>query len=140
MLTAYTLPVLSDFDHTRLRLLLRALASGTPRRRESAERLRRKIERAVVVPPSSVTPDVVTLYSVVRFRELAARDEHTLRLVFPGETREHEDNVSVLAPVGIALLGERTGTTVSCETPQGDVRLRILRVVYQPEAAGAYYV
>jgi regulator of nucleoside diphosphate kinase len=135
-----TLPVLGDYDYRRLKLLLKALRLSRGRHQGSAETLRAKLERAVVVPTTEVPADVVTLYSTVRYRNLTSRNEHSLTIVFPGETRDRDDCVSVLAPVGLALLGERLSATVECATPEGKARLRVMKVLYQPEAAGAYYV
>lgn len=135
-----SLPIVGGYDYRRLKLLESALRESTARDRHPAEALRAKLERAEVVHPREIPPDVVTLYSRVRFRNLSTGEEHTWVLVFPGETRDREDCVSVLAPVGIALLGERTGTTVGCTTPEGKSMLRILAVEYQPEAVGAYNV
>lgn len=140
MYSTYTLPVLGDYDYHRLRLLCRALRLSDSRHRRSAEELRKKLERAVVVPSREVPGDVVTLYSTVRFRKNRSREQHSLTLVFPGETRDRENCVSVLAPVGVALLGERPGGSVECPTPEGPSTLRILELVYQPEATGAYNV
>ena len=140
MYTKYTVPVLGDYDYRRLHLLCKALLLSDSRHRQSGEALRRKLDRALVVPAREVPPDVVTLYSTVKFRTERTREKHCLTIVFPGETRDREDSISVLAPIGLALLGERPGGAVECAAPEGTSTLRIQEIVYQPEATGAYHV
>ena len=129
--------LLGDYDCRRLMLLLRSL-QGAGRAAASATRLRRKLENATVVPASAVPDDVVTLRSRVHVSNLAEGSARTLTLAFPGEARNAEDAISVLAPIGMALLGERSGKVVECVTPEGRIELQIDRVVYQPEAAGDF--
>lgn len=129
--------LLGDYDFHRLRLLLSSLRSST-QSIGTATRLRRKLENATVVPASAVPEDVVTLRSRVHVSNLSSGNRQTLTLAFPGEARNADDAVSVLAPIGMALLGERSGRVVECVTPEGRVELQIDRVVYQPEAAGDF--
>lgn len=129
--------LLGDYDCRRLKLLLSSLRSsgqgvGT------ATRLRRKLDSATVVPASAVPDDVVTLRSRVHVSNLSTGSARTLTLAFPGEAHRTDDAVSVLAPIGMALLGERSGKVVECVTPEGRIELQIDRVVYQPEAAGDF--
>lgn len=91
---------------------------------------------SVVVRPSDVPPSVVTLNSRVRIRTLGTDAERVLTLV-TGQSDLRQGRVSVLTPVGSALLGRREGDVVACDAPAGRVRFRIEAVLYQPEAAGA---
>jgi regulator of nucleoside diphosphate kinase len=140
MLATSTLPILGEYDYRRLRLLLRAQRYSATTDRAPAEALKLKLEQAVVVPQNQVPSDIVTLFSTVRFAKDGTGEEHTVTIVFPGESRFREDCVSALAPVGLSLLGRRLGTSVDCTTPEGEVRLLPRELVFQPESAGAYYV
>lgn len=91
---------------------------------------------AAVVRSEDVPPTVVTLNSRVRVRTVGTDAEREFTLVVPGHSDLRKGRISVLTPVGAALLGRREGDTVECDVPAGRLRLRIEAVLYQPEAAG----
>ncbi len=71
-------------------------------------------------------------------RDLATDEVERVRVVFPGAAAPAKGAVSVLAPLGLALLGTRAGDEVSWEVPGGRRQLRVENVTYQPEAAGRF--
>jgi regulator of nucleoside diphosphate kinase len=104
--------------------------------REDLVLLGEELDRAVEVEPSAVPPDVVTLNSTVRVTDLendGVAMDYTI--VMPGEANYETGKISVLAPLGTALLGYRVGDEIEWEVPRGVRRLRIDAVLYQPEAA-----
>ncbi len=108
-------------------------------RRESAERraLRAELHNAQVVEPSEIPPDVVTMNSDVQFEDVDTGDRLQARLVYPAEADVERGRISVLAPVGAALLGLAVGGDIRWPLPAGGARhLRVVAVTYQPEAAG----
>lgn len=100
--------------------------------------LEREIDLAVVVQSSEVPPDTVTMNSTVQLVDLRTSEEMMLTLVYPDNANIVEGRVSVLAPVGLAILGCREGETVEWEVPDGIRSLKVDRVIFQPEAAGEY--
>lgn len=118
--------------------LFRLITSRQPANQDvkSLVDLKGELERAVVVRPEEVPPSVVTIGSRVRLRDLdsGALGEYTL--VLPGSADIRQGNVSVLAPVGTALLGQQEGDVVEWVVPVGRKRFRIEAVLYQPEAEG----
>jgi regulator of nucleoside diphosphate kinase len=82
--------------------------------------------------------DVVTMNSRVRIKDLNSGEEMTLTLVFPAEANFDQGRVSIMAPIGTALIGCRAGDTVEWEVPSGTRKFKIEAVIYQPEAAGDY--
>lgn len=129
--------VVTDTDTDRLSRLLDALPE---KQRRAALALENELERARVVPSREVPVDVVTMNSRVVFEEITTGLRSKVRLVYPHELREEVDGdtaISVLAPVGSALLGLRVGQTIDWRMPSGRLRrYQIVDVVYQPEAAG----
>jgi len=97
--------------------------------------LKEELQRAKIVAPTEVTPDVVTMHSTVRVRDQDG-EESEVTLVFPEEADPVEGRVSVVAPMGVAMLGYKAGDKVKFRTPGGERQIEILEVVYQPEAAG----
>lgn len=100
--------------------------------------LERELERAIVVRPTEVPQTIVTMNSEVEVLDLDTGERRCLTLVFPSMAAIESGRVSVLAPLGTALLGSRQGAEVTWQTPRGPRRLRVEDVVYQPEAAGRF--
>ena len=98
--------------------------------------LRRELDHGTIVPALEVAKGTVTMRSRVRVRDLRARERETFTLVYPEEADIDEGKVSVLAPLGMALLGARVGEVVEVKAPGGVRRFRVEEILYQPEAAG----
>ncbi len=94
-----------------------------------------ELERAAAVDSAEIPPDVITMRSRVRLAFGDDEDEE-YTLVYPEEADMSENRISVLSPVGTAILGYRAGDVVSWDVPDGSIAIRINSVVYQPEAAG----
>ncbi len=102
------------------------------------ERLEEELDRAKIVDPQEIPSDVITMNSVVRIKNMDTGEEKTLILVFPGKANATANAVSILAPIGTALIGYREGANIEWEVPAGTKRLQIVEVVYQPERLGNY--
>lgn len=129
--------ILTSRDLDRLETLLDALpAAAFPGKNE----LRAELDRAEVVEPQDVPPDVVTMNSTVRFA-LGSGEEFSLTLVFPKDMDGSVDRISILAPVGSALLGLSAGEHIEWPRPGGRHAEGAARgsVVYQPERAGEFH-
>jgi len=103
--------------------------------REDLLLLAEEIERAVEIEPDDVPADVVTLNSTARVTDLESGASMDYTIVMPGEANYEAGKISVLAPLGTALLGYRVGDEIEWEVPRGVRRLRIDAVLFQPEAA-----
>ena len=130
----------TDFDMERLRQLLTGTRAWNQKDRAYMEDLEAELDRAVIVSPKDVPPDVVTMNSQLKVRDLASGEKMTFRLVFPSDADFEKGKVSILAPIGTALIGYRAGDTVQWHVPSGVRRLKIEEVLYQPEAAGDYHL
>lgn len=120
--------VIKESDARKLRGLLGARGSAPGRDLEHLQDLKSELERALVVESEQVPAEVITMDSRVRVVDLetGARSEYVL--VFPAEADLSAKRISVLAPLGTALLGCREGDEVEWETPGGPRRLRIEQV------------
>ncbi len=129
--------VVTRQDMERLRALIDGVASE--RNREAAEALESELAHARLVEPDQIPHDVVTMNSQVRFVDENTGVERQITLVYPRDAAPEQGKVSVLAPVGAALIGLRTGDTIDWPLPGGRAkRLRIVEVMWQPEAAGRH--
>lgn len=127
---------MSSLDFQRLE---RLLESDAVQRLPGIDALGAEIDRANVVKPQEVPPDVVTMNSTIRFRDDSNGQEFELTLVYPQDAGQPH-TISVLAPVGSALLGLSVGQSIAWQVPGGrELDLRVLAVVNQPEAMGEYH-
>ena len=115
------------------------LIAGRRGSRTDADHLKEledELERAEVLGShQSVPADVITMSSEVRLMDVDSGDIKHYKLVFPSEAKT-ENALSVLAPIGTAILGYRVGDLIEWRVPKGVRRLRVLEVLFQPEAAG----
>ncbi len=120
---------------TDLDRLDRLLDSVSPLHTPGLDALRRELDRAEVVESHEIPPNVITMNSTVRFLDETSGKEFELTLVYPDDTLMTHGTVSVLAPVGSALLGLSVGQSIEWPLPGGrKMTLRVLEVTYQPEA------
>lgn len=123
-----------------LRLTAITETYGFGRTRDAVDALEGELLRARMVASDEVPHDVVTMNSRVRYRDESTGREREIVLSYP-ESVPGEARVSVLSPVGVALLGLRVGEAIDWLMPDGQVhQLRVLEVIYQPEAAGDYHL
>ncbi|WP_246149942.1 nucleoside diphosphate kinase regulator [Arenimonas fontis] len=124
----------SSRDLARLEQLLE---SPELRRHPAAQALTGELNRATVLPPEEMPADVVTMNSQVTCVDESTGERHAITLVFPRDADAATGKVSVLAPVGSALLGLSVGQGIDWPGPNGRVlKLRVESIQYQPEAAG----
>jgi regulator of nucleoside diphosphate kinase len=101
------------------------------------DELRREIDRARVVEPTRVSPNVVTMHSKVQFQD-QARDSHEVyTIVYPDEADLRAGKLSVLSPMGTALLGAREGDVVRVLGSEGPRAIKVQSILYQPESAAS---
>ena len=98
--------------------------------------LKQELTQAKVMEPADIPADVVTMNSTVQIRNVDAKRSQKVTVVYPQDADIDEDKISVLAPLGTALLGYRAGDEVQWEVPAGLRTFRIEKILYQPEAAG----
>jgi regulator of nucleoside diphosphate kinase len=103
--------------------------------------LHHELDRATIVEdPRQMPPNVVTMRSRVRLRDDRNGRAEEYTLVYPEESEPMERRISVLAPLGAAMLGHRAGDSFAVELPAGTVRYSVEHLAYQPEAAGHYHL
>jgi len=129
--------LLTTEDFARLEQLVETYADQ--RDLDAIPALEEELGRAEVVDPTHIPPDVVTMNSRVRFIDEQTGEEREVMLVYPADADFTQHRVSILAPLGSALLGLRTGQAIDWPVPSGEVkRFRVLAVTHQPESVGDY--
>jgi regulator of nucleoside diphosphate kinase len=130
--------VVTEFDQSRLRSLLEGVRRWHARDRSHVDDLEAELDRADVVLPIDVPFDVVTMNSEVAVRDMDSNEEMIFAVVFPSDADVNRRKISILAPIGTAVLGSRVGDMIDWRVPGRSRRLKIERVLFQPEAAGQF--
>ena len=126
--------ILSSLDLDRIEALLAAIPSSAF---AGKAELQAELDRADVLPPEQMPPNVVTMNSTVQFSIVETGKELRLTLVYPRDLDGSADKVSIFAPVGSALLGLSVGDELAWPGPGGKATtVRVTEVIYQPERAG----
>jgi len=128
---------ITQADYGRLRRIIDSSRDLRSMDAEHLDALEQELDSAIIAGSAQVPPELVTMNSRVRVLDLSDGRELVYQITFPGEGDLVRSQISVLAPIGMALLGRATGEIVEWEVPSGMRRLLILEVEYQPEAARA---
>jgi regulator of nucleoside diphosphate kinase len=135
-LNEYTELVMSSVDIDRIRTAMVSGLSSGP-----LTLLQEEIGRAQVLPQTAIPPDIVTMNSRVKILDASSGQIKELTLVYPKDANPDAGRVSVLAPIGSALLGLRIGQTIDWPLPGGRIkRITPVELCYQPESAGDFHL
>lgn len=129
---------ITEPDYHRLSSLIEKTLEGNGVDKQYLKKLEAELDRAEIVEPKNIPADVITMRSKVRLKDLVSGETNVYSLVFPTEADFTEGKISVLAPIGTAILGYKQGDTIEWPVPSGLRRLKVDEVLYQPEAAGDY--
>ncbi len=128
--------IITSYDHERLESLFISDFARAFSDKPYLQSLRRELDNATIVDREDVPSDVVTMNSTVRLREMLSGDVATYTLVYPHDADIAKGKLSVLAPIGTAILGYRVGDQIRWPVPSGTVRFQIEELVFQPERDG----
>ncbi|ALC15831.1 GreA/GreB family elongation factor [Desulfuromonas soudanensis] len=131
---------ITEPDFVKLEDLLDGMKRTRFRDRDDLTSLEEELDKCKVVAQREVPPDVVTINSRVRFRDMDTDQEMIVTLVFPSNANFSEGRISVTSQIGTALLGYAVGDIIEWEVRAGTKTIRIEEIIYQPEAAGDYHL
>ncbi|MNJ93390.1 Regulator of nucleoside diphosphate kinase [compost metagenome] len=124
---------ITDQDFHRLSALVEQIEGAT------ATALDEELSRANVIAQKEIPPDIVTMNSRLKFVDEVSGQESEMTLVYPQEANLAEGRISILAPVGVALLGLKAGQSIDWQLPSGGKkRIKVQQIVFQPEAEGKW--
>jgi len=125
--------IISREDHERLENLFLSGFASAFSDQPYLQALRAELNLAQIVEPDEMLPDVVTMNSTVQLRPIRSKEVETYTLVYPKDANIAEDKLSVLAPIGTAILGNRVGDSVQWQVPSGLIQFKIEKLLFQPE-------
>jgi regulator of nucleoside diphosphate kinase len=130
---------LTEQDYNRLKQLWVELTRRSRGMQAGVETLEEILDLARVVGPERMPESVVTMNSRVLFEDVRTGEDDTVTIVYPADADPSSGKISVLSPVGAALLGEAEGREIELPLPHGQMRrIRIMNVLYQPETQGEF--
>jgi regulator of nucleoside diphosphate kinase len=129
---------ITEPDYRRLTGLIEITRDRNGVDGEYLNTLEAELERAEVVDPKRIPANVITMRSKVRLKDLVSGEAKIYSLVFPTEANVSDGKISVLAPIGTAILGYKLGDSIEWPVPSGVRKLKVDEILYQPEAAGEY--
>lgn len=113
---------ISDAD--RLRNIAEAASAKFP---QVSDFLAQEIDRAEILPDVRLRPDLVSMNSEVTFRDDVTGQERTVTLVYPQSANVDAGKISILTPIGAALIGLSVGQTIEFQTPNGQRAITVLK-------------
>ena len=129
---------ITELDYVRLCKLINSVRDKKFIEFKNIEVLASEIKRAEKVDSKKITSEFVTMNSMIEVADLDSNKLMILKLVYPNDADFKKGNISILSPLGIALLGYRAKDTIAFEVPKGVKKIRIIKILYQPEANGEY--
>jgi regulator of nucleoside diphosphate kinase len=129
---------ITESDMEKLQDFLLAPTTAGGRDKDHLRELAEELNRAEVVPSKNIPGDVITMNSRMCLSDLDSGEKRVYTLVFPDKADAQQNKISILAPIGTALIGFRVGDVITWKVPKGVRRLRVEEVLYQPEASGHY--
>ena len=131
---------ITDFDLKRLREMISTWRRSDFSRRNDLQELEEELNRGLLVEPHTVSGDVITMNSTACLIDLDTGEELVYTLVFPMDADIQQNKISILAPIGTAMLGFGVGDTFEWKVPDGVRRLKVKELLYQPEASGHFHL
>mgnify|MGYP000859444012 CR=1 FL=1 len=129
---------ITELDKVRLQKLISNALEYNLCKKDYLKRLDQELQRALVVSSKDIPNDIITMNSSVALVDMETNEEMIYTLVFPDDADLLENKISILAPIGTAILGYRVGDIVEWPVPDGIIKLKVDRIVFQPEATGNY--
>lgn len=132
--------IITRTDRQRLEHLLASAFTHAIEIRPHLEALRSALQNAEIIGSEEIPDSVITMNSTIGLYDIDYDVTDTYTLVFPQEADILENKVSVLSPMGTAILGYRVGDVVTWRNSSGTRKLRLMELVYQPEREGAMHL
>ncbi len=126
---------ITDNDMKRLKELIMEADNGN---KKYLRELKDELDKGEVVDSRDIPNNIITMNSKVRLSDINTQKEMICWLVFPDDSNADQGKISILAPIGTALLGYKVGDIIEWKVPAGLTKLKVEEILYQPEAAGDY--
>ncbi len=131
---------ITDNDMKRLKELIMVAREFGNEGEKHLKELEDELARGKVVKSQDIPDNIITMNSKIHLLDLDTQEEMIYRLVFPDNADAAEGKISILAPIGTAMLGYKTGDIIEWKVPGGITKLEVKEILYQPESEGDYHL
>ena len=131
---------LTKNDYTRIYKAITDAKNSKTINSNEAEKLLSELSKAEIVPSEKIDKDVVTMNSEVKLFFENTQKEQSFKIVYPQDANLKENKISIFSPIATALIGYKIGDEIEWIVPGGMTKIKIVDLIYQPEAAGDFYL
>ena len=129
---------LTKNDYTRIYKAITDAKNSKTINSNEAEKLLSELSKAEIVPSEKIDKDVVTMNSEVKLFFENTQKEQSFKIVYPQDANLKENKISIFSPIATALIGYKIGDEIEWIVPGGMTKIKIIDLIYQPEAAGDF--
>lgn len=130
---------ITSMDQERLLDMIETkLEFGSKRNHAYLNKLKVELSKAVIVASEDIPDDLITMNSSIKLKDITHDEELVYTLVYPDKADLLTNMISILSPIGTALIGYSKGDMIDWVVPDGIIQLEVTEVLYQPEAHGQY--
>ena len=129
---------LTKNDYTRIYKAITDAKNSKTINSNEAEKLLSELSKAEIVPSEKIDKDVVTMNSEVKLFFENTQKEQSFKIVYPQDANLKENKISIFSPIATALIGYKIGDEIEWIVPGGMTKIKIVDIIYQPEAAGDF--
>ncbi|MEO6902232.1 MAG: nucleoside diphosphate kinase regulator [Bacteroidia bacterium] len=130
--------IINRLDYARIKKSISDAKQFKSLSNVEAEKLIKELDSAKIVEPTDIPSDVVTMNSIVKLSFLNNDKQVEFQIVYPNQANLKESKISIFSPIATALIGYKVKDEIEWLVPAGLTKIRIDKIVYQPEAAGDY--
>ncbi len=130
--------IINRLDYARIKKCINDAKQFKSISAAEAEKLAQELDSAKIVEPEAIPSNVVTMNSIVELSFLNNNKQVRFQIVYPKEANVKENKISIFSPIATALIGYKVGDEIEWIVPAGLTKMRIDKIIYQPEAAGDF--
>ena len=130
--------ILNRLDYVRIQKCIEDAKNVKSITASESESLMKELNSAEILDPEKIPSTVVTMNSIVRISFLNTNKQVQFQIVYPKEANLKDNKISIFSPIATALIGYQVGDEVEWLVPAGLTKIKIDKIIYQPEASGDY--
>lgn len=130
--------IISKLDYSRIKNRINDARQKRSISSAEAETLMKELDSAKIVEPVEIPADVVTMNSIVKLSFPDNNKQVQFQIVYPDKANVKENKISIFSPIATALIGYKENDEIEWVVPAGLTRIKIDKIIYQPESAGDY--
>lgn len=130
--------IVNRLDYARIKKCIGDAQQFKSINKTDAEKLLNELNSAQIVEPEAVPSNVVTMNSIVKLSFLNNNQQVQFQIVYPDKANIKENKISIFSPIATALIGYKVKDEIEWIVPAGLTKIKIDKIIYQPEAAGDF--